>query len=126
MRDSSSLSEAARTIVRAVNAGDAELYGSVFAEHAIVQLYGGPVRMTGRRAVEENRRHHFALYPQIRCEIQHLAEIGNVVIMHDRVWLTPETRTPGDVVEIFTFDEGGLIAKVEVIQPRNLLATGEK
>lgn len=109
------LSDAARTIVAAVNAQDAELYASVFAENAIVRLYDGPTRISGQRAIEENRRRHFALHPHIRCEIQHIAEIGNVVILHDRVWLT-EGASPTDVAEIFTFDDDGLIAVVDVIQ----------
>ena len=115
MNDSSARKEAARTIIQAVNAKDAELYASVFAEEAIVQLYDGPVRITGRSALQENRASHFARYPEIRCEILHLIEISNIVIMHDRVWLSSST-TPVDVVEIFTFDAKGLISKVAVIQ----------
>jgi uncharacterized protein (TIGR02246 family) len=107
LKESPARADAARTIVKAVNAKDPELYASVFAEDAIVQLYEGPVRLTGREALHENRRDHFARYPQIRCEIQYLAEIGDIVIMHDRVWLEPNTQAPSDVVEIFSFDENG-------------------
>ena len=116
MNDSSARKEAARTIIQAVNAKDAELYASVFAEEAIVQLYDGPIRITGRSMLQENRASHFARYPEIRCEILHLIEIGDIVIMHDRVWLSSSTQTPVDVVEIFTFDAEGLISKVAVIQ----------
>ena len=108
--------EAARTIVAAVNSKDAALYASVFADDAVVRLYDGPVRITGRAEIEENRRRHFAAHPHIRCEIQHLAAIGNVVVMHDRVWLAHD-GVASEVVEIYAFDDDGLISKVDVVQP---------
>ncbi len=60
MKETPTPAEAARTIVRAVNAKDADLYASVCAEDVIVQIYDGPVRMTGRRMLQENRSRHFA------------------------------------------------------------------
>lgn len=115
MNERTSQLQAARTIVAAVNAGDAALYASVFAEDAIVRLYGGPTRVSGRAALVENRRRHFAAHPSIHCEIQHLAAVGNVVVMHDRVRLGPDAEAM-DVVEIYTFDDRGLIKQVDVIQ----------
>ena len=117
MKGSRTRADAARTIIRAVNAQDAELYVSVCAENVVVKIYDGPVRVTGRQTLQENRARHFALYPQIRAEIQHLVEIGDVVIMHDRVWLSPGTQALGDIVEIFTFDDEGLIGKIDLVQP---------
>jgi len=120
LKKSTAQVEAARTVIRAVNAKDSKLYVSVFAENAVVQLYSGPVRVTGRQMLEENRRRHFALYPHIRSEIQHLVQIGDTVVMHDRVWLNPDTEAPVDVVEIYSFGEDGLISKIDVIQPQKL------
>ena len=107
--------EAARLIIQAVNSRDASLYASVFAQNALIQIYAGPVRIAGRQAIEENRRRHFSLHPEVRAEIRHLVEIGNLAIMHDQVRLTRDGR-PSDVVEIFTCGEDGLIVKVDVVQ----------
>jgi len=113
--------EAVRSIIDAVNAKDANKYAAVFAEDAVVQLYGGPVRVRGRTQLRENRAQHFRRFPQARSEIQHLVEIGTIVVMHDRVWLHATDQQPAEIVEVFTF-EGGLIVKVEVIQPDDLLS----
>lgn len=115
MSKASAKLDAARTIVAAVNARDAALYASVFAENAVVRLYDGPVRISGRSAIEENRRRHFAAHPNMRCELQHLVEIGDVVVMHDRVQLTTDAEA-SDIVEIYSFDEKELISKVDVVQ----------
>jgi hypothetical protein len=112
---------AVRTIVEAVNAKDSDLYVSVFADDAVVQMYDGPVRVRGRQELSKNRAQHFLRFPEARSEIQHLVEIGPFVIMHDRVWLHGKDDPASDIVEIFTF-ENGLIAKVEVMQPERLLS----
>lgn len=114
------LGEAARTIIEAVNEKNADKYVSVVAEDVIVQIYQGPVRITGREALRQNRSQHFARFPKAHAEIQHLVEIGSTVVMHDRVWLQGKSGDPSDIVEIFTFKDG-LIVKVEVIQPAGLL-----
>jgi hypothetical protein len=107
-------------IIDAVNIKNPRLYASFFAEQAVVKLYDGAVRVRGRASLLENRSRHFTLYPQTRSEIQHLVEIGNVVIMHDRVWLTDDQKTPAEIVEIFHFNEADLIDRVDVIQPVDL------
>jgi hypothetical protein len=112
--------QAVRTIIEAVNTKDVEKYASVFADSAVVQMYGGPVRVRGREELKNNRAAHFRRYPQARSEIQHLVEIGPYVIMHDRVWLHAD-QTFSDIVEVFTF-ENDLIVKVAVIQPDGLLS----
>ena len=115
MKEFPTRAEAVRAIVKAVNTKDADLYVSACAENVIVQIYDGAVRITGRPMLQENRSRHFVLYPQIRCEIQHIVEIGDVAILHDRVWLNPNTPMV-DVVEIFTFDHEGFIRKIDVVQ----------
>ena len=116
------LADLPRTIIAAVNEKDAAKYVSVFNDDAVVQIHGGPVRVVGREELRANRERHFKAYPQAVSEIQHLVEIGDKVIMHDRVWLHGKAQAAADIVEIFTF-KGGRIAKVEVIQPEALLAS---
>lgn len=115
-----SLADAPRTIIAAVNEKDAAKYVSVFTEDAVVQVHGGPVRLVGRDELRANRERHFKAYPQAVSEIQHLVEIGDKVIMHDRVWLHGKDQAAADIVEIFTF-RGGRIFRMEVIQPEGLV-----
>lgn len=113
--------EAARTIIEAVNEKNPDKYVSVFADDVVVQIYRGPVRITGREALRQNRAQHFKRFPKAHSEIQHLVEIGSTVVMHDRVWLNGKSGDPAEVVEIFTFKDG-LIVGVDVVQPAGLLS----
>jgi hypothetical protein len=113
--------QAVRTVIEAVNTKDADKYAAVFAPDAVVQMYGGPVRVRGREELKNNRAQHFRRFPQARSEIQHLVEIGSFVILHDRVWLHGDDESPADIVEVFTFEDNSIV-KVEVIQPDRLLA----
>jgi hypothetical protein len=113
--------QAVRTVIDAVNTKDADKYVAGFAADAVVQMYGGPVRVRGREELKSNRAQHFRRFPHARSEIQHLVEIGPFVIMHDRVWLHGNNESPADIVEVFTFKDN-LIVKVEVIQQDGLLA----
>ena len=117
--------EAVRTVIEAVNEKDPDKYASVFAEDAVVQLYRGPVRVEGREALRQNRARHFERFPDAYSEIEHIVEIGPVVVMHDRVWLYGRERDAVDIVEVFTFEDG-LIARVEVVQPEGLLSQREE
>jgi hypothetical protein len=109
---------AVRTVIDAVNRKDPDLYASVFTDDTVVQLHDGPVRVTGRVALRANRSAHFQRFPATRSEIVHLVQIGEKVVMHDRLWLRGEDA-PTQVVEIFTF-RNGFISRVEVIQDSGL------
>ena len=119
-----SKSERARSIVRAVNQKDAKLYVDNFTEDVKVYMYGEDgnfvLRVDGIEALHKNRAEHLKRHPDVRNEIQQLAEIDNRLIMHDKVWLTPDKKEGSSVVEIFTFDESGKILRVDVIQQNNL------
>lgn len=118
--------QAIQTILKAVNSGNAELYASVFAEDAVVKMYEGPVRVNGRESLQENRKNHFLRFPKTHAEIIHLAEIGDdIVVMHDRVWLSKDQGEPAELVEVFRFNDSGLIEFVDVIQPAGLLPNPE-
>lgn len=119
-----SKSDRARSIVDAVNKRDAEQYVENFSDDVKVYMYdeGGNfvLRVDGKEALFKNRETHLKNHPEVRNEIQHLAEIDNRLIMHDIVWLTPKRKEGSSVVEIFTFDETGRIKRVDVIQQKNL------
>ena len=77
------------------------------------------MKINGREDLKANRANHFKNHPHVRSEIQHLVEIDNKVIMHDKVWLDDSDTEGQNIVEIFTFENGEVI-RVDVIQPTDL------
>ena len=105
-------------MIDAVNEKDAEKYVIGFADH--VQVFvESDMKINGREALKANRANHFKGHPKVRSEIQHLVEIDNRVILHDKVWLEESDKTGQDIVEIFTFEDGK-VSRVDVIQPKDL------
>ena len=56
------------------------------------------LKVAGKEALIENQRTHFDNPPKVRSEIQHLVEIDNKVILHDKVWLDPSDGKGQDIV----------------------------
>lgn len=111
-------SDIVRNMIEAVNEKNAEKYVKGFADR--VQVFvESEMKVDGIEALKKNRAKHFQNHPQVRSEIQHLVEIDNKVILHDKVWLTTEDKQGRDIVEIFTF-ENNEVVKIDVIQPRDL------
>ena len=121
-----SKSDRAKRIVKAVNQKDAKMYVENFSENVKVYMYGEDgnfeLKIDGIEALYKNRADHLENHPEVRNEIQHLAEIDNRLIMHDKVWLTPKRKKGSSVVEIFTFNESGKITRVDVLQEKNLFS----
>ncbi len=121
-----SKSDRARNIVDAVNKKDPKQYVENFSDDVKVYMYNEDgsfvLRVDGKVALYKNREAHLKSHPQVRNEIQHLAEIDNRLIMHDIVWLNPKRKEGSSVVEIFTFNEDGKISRVDVIQQKNLFS----
>ncbi len=119
-----SKSDRARSIVDAVNKKDPEQYVENFSDDVKVYMYEEDgsfvLRVDGKEALYVNRAAHLKNHPAVRNEIQHLAEIDNRLVMHDIVWLNPESKEGSSIVEIFTFDETGKISRVDVIQQKSL------
>ena len=111
---------AVRAIIEAVNTNDADLYVSVYAPEAFIRRFEGAVLLEGREALRANRRAHFERFPKSWSEIQHLVEIEDIVVMHDRVWLNGKDGPSADLVEIYKFEDG-LIVSVDLIQRETLL-----
>ncbi|WP_298317511.1 nuclear transport factor 2 family protein [uncultured Aquimarina sp.] len=114
----------AKNIVAAVNQKDAKLYIENFTKDVKIYMYGEDgtfdLKVDGIEALYKNRAAHLKKHPDVRNEIQHLAEIDNRLVMHDKVWLTPKHKEPSNIVEIFTFDKSGKISRVDVLQQSNL------
>ncbi len=107
-----------KEMIDAVNEKNAEAYVRGFADNVQV-LVETEVKVNGKNDLIKNRSKHFENHPHVRSEIQHLVEIDNKVVLHDKVWLDESDNVGQDIVEIFTF-ENGQVVKVEVIQPNNL------
>ncbi|MEO1450729.1 MAG: nuclear transport factor 2 family protein [Bacteroidota bacterium] len=111
-------SQLVANLIAAVNEKDAEKYVAGFAEEVEI-VVEREVRIKGRDLVRANRAAHFEAHPEIRSEILHIVEIDNKVVLHDKVWLSAADQEGQDIVEIFTF-QGGVVVRMEVIQPRLL------
>lgn len=111
-------SQAIVELIEAVNEKDAQKYVQSFSPDVKIIL-DSEVKVDGKTALQENRSKHFDSHPEVRSEIQHLVEIDDKVILHDKVWLNKNDKKGRDIVEIFTFQNGKII-QVEVIQPSNL------
>ena len=105
-------------MIAAVNEKNAEEYVRGFADK--VQVFvESDLKVDGKESLVRNRVKHFESHPNVRSEIQHLVEIDNKVIMHDKVWLDESDKIGQNIVEIFTF-ENGKVVRVDVIQPNDL------
>lgn len=107
-----------KEMIDAVNNRDAEKYVEGFADEVKV-FVASEMKVQGKQGLIDNRAKHFERHPHVRSEIQHLVEIDNKVIMHDKVWLNKSDELGQDIVEIFTF-ENGKVTRVDVIQPDDL------
>ena len=105
-------------MIDAVNEKNADNYVLGFADN--VQVFvESDMKVNGKEALKTNRANHFKNHPNVRSEIQHLVEIDNKVILHDKLWLDESDETGHNIVEIFTF-ENNKVLRVDVIQPKNL------
>lgn len=107
-----------RNMIEGVNQKSASQYVEGFSDTIKVYV-GNELKVVGKAALQENRAKHFERYPSTRSEIQHLVEIDEKVIMHDKVWLHSKELESQDIVEIFTFKEG-LVIRMDVIQSKTL------
>ncbi|WP_378183808.1 nuclear transport factor 2 family protein [Aquimarina sp. SS2-1] len=107
-----------KEMIDAVNEKNPEKYVIGFAEDVKV-FVESQMKVNGKIDLKNNRATHFENHPDVRSEIQHLVEIDNKVILHDKVWLDDSDKEGQDIVEIFTFKDEKII-RVDVIQPKDL------
>ena len=106
------------TLLEAVNEKNPNKYVKGFDDQVKV-FVDNQLRIEGKQAIKNNRDSHFKNFPNVYSEIQHLVQIDNKIIMHDKVWLNKSDNNSKDIVEIFTFENGKVI-KIDVIQPADL------
>ena len=105
-------------IIEAVNEKDADKYVENLADDFKVYL-DTILRAEGKENFRINRTKQFERFPKIHSEIQHIVEIDNKVILHDKLWLNGKGGKVTDIVEIFTFQDGK-IEQMDVIQSKDI------
>lgn len=72
------------SIIDAVNEKSAEKYVLRFDQNVKI-FVESDIRIHGRKNLKANRENHFKNHPNVISEIQHLVEIDDKVILHDKV-----------------------------------------
>ncbi len=96
------------------NAGDADGYAAFFTDAGCEGLYRGEVLRAGRDTVRDGNAKTFADFPQNRAEILSGHMMGDYVVLHEKVWRTPE-GAPFEVISIYSFADD-LIDRVEFVK----------
>ncbi len=96
------------------NARDAEGYAAFFADNGCEAQYRGDVVRDGRAGVASGMAAVFAEYPQNHAEVLQSFELGERVVLHERVRRSPDAE-PFDVMTVYSFS-GDRVDRVEFIR----------
>ncbi len=96
------------------NARDAEGYAAFFADNGCEAQYRGDVVRDGRAGVASGMAAVFAEYPQNHAEVLQSFELGERVVLHERVRRAPDAE-PFDVMTVYSFS-GDRVDRVEFIR----------
>ena len=102
------------TLMDRYNAGDADGYAACFAEDGREAMYRGPELRVGRDGVRDGNAMTFADFPQNRAEVLDRKAFGPNVLVHEKVWRTPEGE-PFEVMAIYSFADDK-VARVEFVR----------
>jgi len=101
-------------MIELYNAQDADAYVELMTEDAAEATYRGAVLRDGREGVRAGLKAMFAQFPQNRADILASYELGDTVLLHEKV-----ERAPGgeafEVMSIYSF-EGDKVSRVEFIR----------
>ena len=96
------------------NEGDADGYAALFVEDGCEAMYRGDMLRQGRDGVRGGNAKTFADFPQNRAEVLDRKTFGPNVLVHEKVWRTPEGE-PFEVMAVYSFRDG-LVERVEFIR----------
>ncbi len=96
------------------NAQDADSYVALMTDDACEAGYRGAVLREGREGVREGLKAMWAQFPQNHAEILSSLELGDYVLLHERVARSPDSD-PFEVMSVYTF-EGDKVSRVEFIR----------
>ena len=106
--------EIAKAMIGHYNAQDADAYVALMTQDACEAGYRGAVVREGKEGTREGLKAMFVQFPENRAEIQAGYELGDYVVLHERVWRSKDAE-PFDVIAIYSF-EGDKCSRVEFVR----------
>jgi hypothetical protein len=104
----------AEQMIAHYNAQDADAYVALMTDDAAEAGYRGDVLRDGREGVRSGLKAMFAQFPENRAEILSGHELGNYVVLHEKVFRSAEAE-PFEVMSIYSF-EGDKVSRVEFVR----------
>jgi hypothetical protein len=96
------------------NAQDADAYVALMTDDACEASYRGAVLREGREGVRSGLKAMFAEFPQNRADILSSYELGDYVVLHEKVSRSREAE-PFEVMSVYSF-AGDKVSRVEFIR----------
>jgi hypothetical protein len=96
------------------NAQDADAYVALMTDDACEASYRGAVVREGREGTRAGLKAMFAEFPENRAEILTAHEMGEYVVLHERVYRSA-TAEPFVVMSIYSFG-GDKVSRVEFVR----------
>jgi uncharacterized protein (TIGR02246 family) len=101
-------------MIERYNARDAEGYAAFFTEQGCEAQYRGEVVRDGRAGVARGMAAVFTEFPQNHAEVLQAFELGERVVLHERVRRSPDAD-PFEVMTVYSFS-GDQVDRVEFIR----------
>jgi uncharacterized protein (TIGR02246 family) len=104
----------AEEMIAHYNAQDPDAYVALMTDDACEASYRGAVLREGREGVRSGLAAMFAEYPQNHAEIVNGYELGDHVVLHEKVARSAHAE-PFEVMSIYSF-EGDKCSRVEFVR----------
>ena len=104
----------AEQMIAHYNAQDADAYVALMTDDAAEAGYRGDVLREGREGVRSGLKAMFAQFPENRAEILSGHQLGDYVVLHERVFRSSSSE-PFEVMSIYSF-EGDNVSRVEFVR----------
>jgi len=104
----------AEQMIAHYNAQDADAYVALMTDDAAEAGYRGDVLREGREGVRSGLKAMFAQFPENRAEILSGHQLGDYVVLHERVFRSSSSE-PFEVMSIYSF-EGDKVSRVEFVR----------
>lgn len=104
----------AELMIAHYNAQDADAYVALMTDDASEAGYRGAVVREGKEGTREGLKKMFAEFPENRADILSSYELGEYVVLHERVFRSASAE-PFEVMSVYSF-EGDKCSRVEFIR----------
>lgn len=104
----------AQQMIAHYNAQDADAYVALMTDEACEAGYRGDIVREGKDGTREGLKAMFAEFPENRVEILSGTQVGEYVVLHERVTRSPGAQ-PFEVMAVYSFD-GDKCSRVEFIR----------